>query len=225
MKLFSKKKKSNIEEEVNSKVSNPFIVQIENTSSEAKPFVLFGSNRFLNEKNFGNSKEIKISYLGENTPYASILTEMLTTSYKIGLIRVQSNNSKNIRQTLGLNMANPNVGMYDVVFEKREIKLAIMMDAYQMQSDIIDVRLPNLKMDKHYYFSGQIEPNSILVISIFPTEIISSGILEEVKYKNARISGTNVAPVIIHTTSRLKRLMQGGTTFLKKLKNLFKKKK
>lgn len=221
MKLFKweSKKVEKSEQESERLVSNPFLIQVENTSNSCQEFVLFGSSRFYREPNFGNNDSVKISCLSENTTYASLLADMISTSYQIGLMRVQSNNPKNIRQTLSHNMQNHNAGMYDVVFEQREIKLAIMLDAYQFQSDILDVRLPNLKLDKNHYFSGKIEPKTIIVFSIFPVTV------NGVNYKNERLSGKNVAPVIIQTTSSFKRIIEGSETFLKKFKNLFRKKK
>jgi len=220
MSFFKRKK----EKKPEVSYANPHVIEIENFSRDIESFVLFGSSRFLNEHNFGNSDDIKISYLSDDITYSSFLTQMLSTSYKFGLMRVQSNNKDNLRKTLYHNLFNPNVEMFGVVFERRDIKLATMIDAYQFQMDILDVRLPNLKMDKHHYFSGYIEPQSTLVISFFPTEMISSDFSENVKFGNARLSGVNVAPVIIHTTPKLKRMLEGGKTFFNKLKSLFKRK-
>jgi hypothetical protein len=40
--------------------ANPHVIEIENFSRDIESFVLFGSSRFLNEHNFGNSDAIKI---------------------------------------------------------------------------------------------------------------------------------------------------------------------
>lgn len=218
MSLFKRKNKVS-KANISPMVSNPHIIEIKNKSSEVQDFVLFGSNMHLNEPNFGNNKNICIKYLSDQISYSSFLTEMLTTKYKIGLLRIQSSNIENMIQTLNYNKYNSNVEMFDVVFTRREIKLAIMRDAYQFQNDILDVRLPKIEMDKYHYLHGKIEGESTIVISFFPIEI------DETEYRVERISGYNVAPVIIHTTSKIKRLLEVGETFLNKLKSLFKRKK
>ena len=83
-----------------------------------------------------------------------------------------------------------------------------MRDAYQFQSDIIDVTKP-VTIDGNTAITFTLKANAILVISIFPVELISgksklNGGTSLARAKAPRLSGKNVAPVIIQTSQGVK---------------------
>lgn len=207
--IFKSKNKSSkhsqggvIEKEQPIKYADPYVILIENKSEEQKKWVIFGSNKFLNEENYGSEENVEIKNYGNiETSYSSILEEFSQIKIKCGFIRVQSDNSKNICQTMSHHTIRNTSGMYSPNYERRDFPLTIFLDAYQMQTDILDIRPVDLFLNNETHLSGTIEPNSTFAISIFPVEIISP--FYE-KLESTRLSGKNVAPVIVQTSTNKK---------------------
>ena len=83
-----------------------------------------------------------------------------------------------------------------------------MRDAYQQQSDILDVT-KTITIDGNTFISFPILAGTTLVISMFPIAIVSAkavlnGGTSLNKAKAPRLSGKNVAPVIIQTSQNVK---------------------
>lgn len=199
------------------KLSNPYVIKIENTSSEVKEWVLFGSNLHLLAINSGNDLQVKVENLGTTTPYNALLVEHIAQRTKIGKMRFQStvhsnlhkHNFKIVRQLLSS-------GWFQESVTIKDIPLAIMMDAYQQQADILDFTV-EFDIDRYTHITGVIEPNSVIVVSMFPIEI------EQEQFKTTRLSGKNVPPVIISVTDN--NPTKGKiTTFWDLCKNYFKSK-
>ena len=88
-----------------------------------------------------------------------------------------------------------------------------MRDAYQQQSDIIDVSKP-ITVDGNTYLTFTIFPTTYFTISMFPVSILSGKAeLNGGAYLNnaraPRLSGKNVAPVIIQTTQDVRGITKG----------------
>jgi hypothetical protein len=203
------------------KYADPYVILIENTTNEEREWVIFGSNKFLCEENFGSDEGVEVKNLGNvEMPYSSILEEFSKTKIKCGIIRVQSENRKDVSQSISHHTIRNTNGIYAPNYERRDIFLAIMMDAYQQQADIIDFRPTDLFIDGQTHFSGKIQPNSRIAFSVFPIEkIIGSNENLDIE----RLNGKNVAPVIIQTgfhdsNSKKKK------SFWSRLKSIFKKK-
>lgn len=215
--MIFKKKKPLVQIDQSPSQSVPFIIRIENTSNETQNWILFGSNKFLSIDNFGNNPSVKVSnYSTEHTTYSAILQEFSSSEMKIGLMRFQSEKTSNLTQVISHHKVNNNAGFFDVCYEQRNLSLAIMWDAYQMQSGIVDARAEILINNKTH-LSGTIEAKSVILITLFPVEMVSERITNK-KFSKPRISGVNVAPVIIH---QVKSATKG---WFFKLKNWFKKK-
>jgi hypothetical protein len=211
---FFKKKLSETPKEVN--VSNPYIIRIENTTDEEKDWVMFGSNKFLNLPNFGSNPGVQLTnWANKDSSYSSILQELSSCKVKIGKLRFQSNNQLNLHQTISHHKLNNDSGYFKICYEKRNLFLSLLKDAYQMQSDIVDVSLL-MEIDNSIHLSGTIAPKSTFIISLFPIEIVRIG--EDKNYSTPRLSGLNVAPVIIKQVTDLK-------GWFKKIKNKFVTKK
>jgi len=91
--------------------------------------------------------------------------------------------------------------------------LSIMRDAYQQQSDIIDVTKP-VTVDGNTYISFTLLNGATLTISMFPIAIISgkaklNGGNSLNSARAPRLSGKNVAPVIIQTSQDVKGISKG----------------
>jgi hypothetical protein len=83
-----------------------------------------------------------------------------------------------------------------------------MRDAYQQQSDILDVTKP-VTVDGNTYVTFTLIASTTLTISMFPVAVLSGKAkLNGGAYDNTarapRLSGKNVAPVIIQTTQSVK---------------------
>ena len=152
------------------KISAPLVLQIENTSDEEQSFVLFGTNEFLMNKNYGNSKDVKVTTLNNPSNYASVLINLISTNVRIDTLRVQSINNLNLRKKLLIIENYQWTHHLGFVKTERELNLAVMLDPYQQQSDILDIRV-KIEINKRVHIKGVIEPKSIIVIAFFPTVI------------------------------------------------------
>jgi hypothetical protein len=83
-----------------------------------------------------------------------------------------------------------------------------MRDAYQQQSDIIDVTKP-VTIDGNTYITFNLIASATLTISMFPVAVLSgkaklNGGAFDNTARAPRLSGKNVAPVIIQTSQGVK---------------------
>jgi hypothetical protein len=83
-----------------------------------------------------------------------------------------------------------------------------MRDAYQQQSDIIDVTKP-VTIDGNSYITFPVLAGMVFVISMFPVEVLSgkaklNGGTQLNRARAPRLSGKNVAPVVIQTTQNVR---------------------
>jgi hypothetical protein len=206
MKFFKKK-----QQQPELKPSNPYILEIKNTTDEVKEWILFGANRYLNQPNNGNPVGVEISDLQGNNGYQSLLQEMDNSEITIGNIRIMSNNQKNLTQKVQHHLHNSAGGFCEISYVRRDLFLAICKDAYQQQSDIIETTIPKeFNLNSKVHLSGTIEPNSSFTITIFPSKI------NEEEFKFVRLTGKNVAPVIIQT------FRSGNPTIFSRIVNFFK---
>jgi hypothetical protein len=86
--------------------------------------------------------------------------------------------------------------------------LSIARDAYQQQNDILDVAKP-VTVDANSYISFTLLAGVTIVISMFPVEVMSpkaklNGGNQLNTARAPRLSGKNVAPVIIQTSQAVK---------------------
>jgi hypothetical protein len=93
------------------------------------------------------------------------------------------------------------------------LNLSIMRDAYQQQSDIIDVT-KQVTVDGNTYITFPLIASQTLTISMFPIEVISgkaklNGGTSLNSALAPRLSGKNVAPVIIQTSQNVKGITKG----------------
>ena len=88
-----------------------------------------------------------------------------------------------------------------------------MRDAYQQQSDILDVT-KTVTVDGNTYITFTLKGSATLVISMFPISVLSGKAeLNGGAYLNnaraPRLSAKNVSPVIIQTTQDVKGITKG----------------
>ena len=88
-----------------------------------------------------------------------------------------------------------------------------MRDAYQFQNDILDVT-KTITVDGNTSITFPLLAGATLVISMFPIAVVSSKAVLNggASYNTARaprLSGKNVAPVIIQTSQDVRGITQG----------------
>ena len=88
-----------------------------------------------------------------------------------------------------------------------------MVDAYQYQSTVLDVTKP-VTVDGNTYITFPLLGSSTMVISMFPVSILSgkaqlNGGQALNTAKAPRLSGKNVAPVIIQTSQSVQGISKG----------------
>tara|TARA_R110000751_G_scaffold137239_1_gene240603 strand:- start:1263 stop:2027 length:765 start_codon:yes stop_codon:yes gene_type:complete len=179
-------------------ISDPYVIQYENTTAGDLTAVLFGYNDFFGAANFGNPAGIVITNLQGGT-YGRMIAQSNNKFFKVGKWRFQSATPAQLQQTMNLTHFDANGKNYTT-----PLNLSIMRDAYQFQADIIDVTKP-VTVDGNTQITWNLVAGAVFVISIFPVKMISGkaelngGTLLNVA-KAPRLSGKNVAPVIIQTT-------------------------
>ena len=183
-------------------VSDPYVIQYQNTTTSDVTAILFGYNDYFGATNYGNPTAVVLTNLQGGT-YGRLISQSNNKFFKIGKWRFQSATTSQLQQTLTINHVDANGKQYST-----PLNLSIMRDAYQQQSDIIDVTKP-VTVDGNTYVSFTLKASTTFVISMFPIAVLSGKAkLNGGAYDNTarapRLSGKNVAPVIIQTTQDVK---------------------
>lgn len=182
-----------------SAISDPYVIQYENTTAGDLTAILFGYNdNFGAGPQYGNPAGITLTNLQGGT-YGRLLAQSNNKNFKIGKWRFQSVDPAQLQQTLSITHVDANGKQYIT-----PLNLSIMRDAYQQQPDIIDVT-KMVTVDGNTYITFTLKANATLVISMFPVALISekaklNGGAALNRARAPRLSGKNVAPVIIQTT-------------------------
>lgn len=188
-------------------VSDPYVIQYNNTTVASVTAILFGYNDYFGSATQGQAANIAVTNLQGGT-YSRLLAQSNNKFFKIGKWRFQSTNSQQLQTTLQINHVDANGKTMST-----PMNLSIMRDAYQQQSDIIDVTKP-VTVDGNTYISFPLAAQTIFTISMFPVSVLSGKAeLNGGAYLNAarapRLSGKNVAPVIIQTTQDVRGITKG----------------
>jgi hypothetical protein len=194
-------------------VSDPYVIQYANSTAAAVTGTLFGFNDYFLATNFGNTA-LTVTTLQGGT-YNRLIAQTQNKPLKIGKWRFQAsqngatnNVASQLAVTVTIFQVDANGKQYSV-----PLNLSIMRDAYQQQSDIIDVTRP-VTVDGNTYLQFSVQATTTLVISAFPIDIISAKSRlnggKSIQVSRApRLSGKNVAPVIIQTTQGVRGVTKG----------------
>jgi hypothetical protein len=190
-----------------SAVSDPYVLSYQNTATSTATAIIFGFNDYFGSTNYGNAAQLVITSLQGGT-YGRMIAQTNNKPFKIGKMRFQSTTTSNIAQTVTINHVDANGKVFQT-----PLNLSIMRDAYQQQSDIVDVTRP-ITVDGNTYLNIPVAGSSTLVISFFPVSVISpKAKLNGGQFDNMarapRLSGKNVAPVIIQTTQDVRGVGRG----------------
>jgi len=184
-------------------VSDPYVIQYSNTTPGTLTAVLFGYNNNFNDPTgqFGNPVGITVTNL-QGSSYTALIGQTNNKAFQIGKWRFQSVSAAQLSQTLTISHFDANGKQYST-----PLNLSIMRDAYQFQSDILDISKV-ITVDGNTQITFPLLPLTDLVISMFPVSVLSSkavlnGGTSLNKAVAPRLSGKNVAPVIINTNQRV----------------------
>jgi hypothetical protein len=186
-------------------VSDPYVIQYDNTGNPTNTAVLFGFNDYYNFPggNYGNVAVVTNLQTGTTAGYGRLLAQSNNKFFRVGKWRFQCTTPAQLQVTLNINHVDANGKQYST-----PLNLSIMRDAYQQQSDIIDVTKP-VTVDGNTFITFSLLAGQIFTISIFPVAVISgkaklNGGTTLNSARAPRLSGKNVAPVIIQTTQDVK---------------------
>jgi hypothetical protein len=144
--------------------SHPYVLTIENTTDEVQDWFLFGSNLHLHSDNFGNKLGVNVT--SKNImPYHAILTDFISNSIKVNLLRFYTDNKQNFESNLIIRHVKFNATV------QRCEKLKEHYNQNQLQDSVIDVKI-SFTIDKNTHLSGTIQPNTKIVLDVFPVEVI-----------------------------------------------------
>ncbi len=181
-------------------VSDPYVIQYNNTGVVPYTAILFGYNDYFNQPNFGNNALVIITNLqtGSVLGYSRMIAQSNNKFFKVGKWRFQCSTPAQLQITLNINHVDANGKTYTT-----PLNLSIMRDAYQQQPDIIDITKP-VTIDGNTFCTFTILAGAVLTISMFPSSVISgkaklNGGHSVNSARLPRLSGKNVAPVIIQT--------------------------
>lgn len=188
-------------------VSDPYVIQYSNTTPGTLTAVLFGYNNNFNDPTgqFGNPVGITVVNL-QGSSYTALIGQTANKAFQIGKWRFQSVSAAQLSQTLTISHFDANGKQYST-----PLNLSIMRDAYQFQNDILDINKV-ITVDANSQITFPLLPLTDMVISMFPISVLSAksvlnGGVSLNKATAPRLSGKNVAPVIINTNQRV-----GGVT-------------
>jgi hypothetical protein len=188
--------------------ADPYVIQYTNTTTNDVTAVMFGFNKYaFGVTNFGNPAAVVISNLQGGT-YAQLFAQSQSKVFKISRQRFASSTPAQLQQTISIAHTDANGNV-----KSSPLNLSVMLDSYQFQASVIDTT-KSIVIDGNTELSFTLKASATFVISLYPTSIISGkAVLNGGNALNkayARpLSGKNVAPVIIQTSSAVKGIAKG----------------
>jgi hypothetical protein len=186
-------------------LSQPYVFSYQETSGADVPAVIFGFNDNFGAANFGNAATTVITNLQTGTiaGYGRMIAQSQNKQFKIGKFRFQSANAAQLQQTIQIVHTDANGNS-----TSSPMNLSIEKDAYQQQSDLLDV-VRVVTIDGNTSLTFTLKANATVTISMFPTvinnpKVALNGGKSIHTAKAPRLSGGNVAPVIIQTSQGVK---------------------
>lgn len=188
-------------------LSDPYVIQYANTTTNDVTAYIFGYNDYSGSPNYGNPAAVVITNLQGGT-YGRLFNQAQGKNFKIGKFRFQSSTASQLQQTFSINHVDANGKQYSA-----PLNLSVMLDAYQFQGTVLDVT-KTVTVDGNTFLSFTLKASATLVISMYPVVVLSGkAVLNGGKQVNSakapRLSGKNVAPVIIQTTQDVRGISKG----------------
>ena len=141
-----------------------YVFQYLNQTNEIQEGILFGFDGYGGKNNYGN-KNISVSTLNQGKYYYQLLNQSQCKPFTIGRVRIMAKDMDwYYTKSISYNIINANG-----VAKKSTTVIVNHIDAYQQQSDIIDIPyFNNYVINSKTHFDFLIKENSTFVISVFP---------------------------------------------------------
>ncbi len=190
--------------------SAPYVIQYQNTTTNDVTAIFLGFNDYATSTNYGNPTAIVLSNLQGGT-YGRLINQSNSKNFVISKWRFTasgSNITSQLTQTLTLNHVEANGVVTQV-----PINMSVLKDLFQYSTDAIDVTR-RVTFDANTFFTFTLKASCTLVIAAYPTIVLSGkAVLNGGSNVNRavapRLSGKNVAPVIIQTTQDVRGISKG----------------
>ena len=184
-------------------VSDPYVIQYVNGNAFGVTAVLFGYNNFFNDNTgqFGNPAGVTVTNL-QGSSYLALLGQSNNKAFKIGKWRFQSATAGQLSQTMTLSHFDANGKQYST-----PLNLSILRDAYQFQSDILDVQ-KIIVIDANSQITFPLLANATIVISMFPVAVLSGKSV----LNGGQSLNTAVAPQLSGKNSARVNIITGGAS-------------
>jgi hypothetical protein len=182
-------------------VSDPYVIQYVNGTPGTLTAVLFGYNNWFNDSTgqFGNPVGITVTNL-QGSSYLALLGQSNNKFFKIGKWRFQSTTAGQLSQTMTLSHFDANGKQFST-----PLNLSILRDAYQFQSDILDVTKV-IVIDANTQITFPLLAGATLVISMFPVAVLSG----KAVLNGGQSLNTAVAPQLSGKNSARVNIITGG---------------
>jgi len=192
-------------------MSEPYIIQYANSATTDATAVFLGFNDYgFSSPQFGSVASITVTNL-QGGSYGRLIAQSNNKPFRVQKWRFQAsgtNVSSQLAQTITINYVDANGNTTTKPFN-----MSVLKDLYQQITDAIDCTKP-INFDGNTYLTIPIKASTTLVMSAYPTVILSDkailngGTLTN-RSRAPRLSGKNVAPVIIQTTQDVKGITKG----------------
>ena len=206
-------------------MSEPYIIQYANTSTATTGTGVFmGYNDYFGTAGvqgatglfgaYGCSTSVSVANLQGGT-YGRLLAQSQNKPFHIQKWRFQSscslatsNVTSQLAQTITISYVDGNGNTTTKPFN-----MSVLKDLYQQVTDAIDCTKP-INFDGNTYLSIPVLAGNTLIMSAYPTMILSdkavlNGGNKLNRSRAPRLSGKNVAPVIIQTTQDVRGITKG----------------
>jgi hypothetical protein len=191
-------------------VSAPYVIQYQNTTASDITCIFMGFNDYFGSTNYGNPAAAVITNLQGGT-YGRLIAQSNNTNFVVGKWRFTasgSNVDSQLTQTLNINHVNAN-GIVTTV----PIAMSVLKDLFQFSTNSIDVTR-RVTFDGNTYMTFTLKASCTLAIAAYPVAVMSgksvlNGGSQLNKATAPRLSGGNVAPVIIQTSQDVRGITRG----------------
>lgn len=175
--------------------SKPYVFKVRNTSNEKQSVNVFGFNQNYKKMNFGNPDCIEFTNMqgAYGLDFDSLFATTATKPFIVGKLRIESSTQSMLKKIIGnVNIESNGYGV------ETPINLSVQKDAYQFQSDILDINM-NILVDSDTVLRFEIEPNSEINICMFPIAQFNPRMFFNQFFTTKRLSAKYAAAVTIET--------------------------
>ena len=191
-------------------VAAPYVIQYANTTTNDVTAIFMGYNDYSGSTNYGNPTAVVLTNLQGGT-YGRLINQSSNKNFVIGKWRFTasgSNVDSQLTQTLTVNHVDAN-GIATTV----PIAMSVLKDLFQYSTNAIDVTR-RITFDANTFLTFTLKASCTLAIAAYPTVVLSGKAVlnggSNVNRATApRLSGGNVAPVIIQTSQDVRGITRG----------------